>query len=141
MVEFRPGFGTFTGVGKLNLRSPRDSTMGSAKEYWECARECAQLAVETKDREAKSHLLDMARAWTELALLEPVLLGKWAAACHQLIVPRGSIGEPFSLRSRIARDLAVFFLSLTAEIASNAFYPVFIHGRFTPFSTEPATVA
>jgi hypothetical protein len=44
--------------------------MGATKEYWECARECARLAAETKDREAKNHLLIMAQAWTELALLE-----------------------------------------------------------------------
>ena len=44
--------------------------MATTKEYWECARECARLAAETKDREAKNHLLDMAQAWTELALLE-----------------------------------------------------------------------
>jgi hypothetical protein len=40
------------------------------RNNWECARECARLAAETKDREAKNHLLDMAQAWTELALLE-----------------------------------------------------------------------
>ena len=44
--------------------------MGATKAYWECARECARLAAETKDREAKNHFLDMAQAWTELALLE-----------------------------------------------------------------------
>lgn len=44
--------------------------MGATREYWECARECARLAAETPDREAKNHLLDMAQAWTELALLE-----------------------------------------------------------------------
>lgn len=44
--------------------------MGATKEYWECARECARLAAETKDRATKHHLLDMAQAWTELALLE-----------------------------------------------------------------------
>jgi hypothetical protein len=36
----------------------------------ECARECARLAVETRDREEKHHLLEMAQAWTELALFE-----------------------------------------------------------------------
>ena len=44
--------------------------MGATKEYWECAPEYARLAAETKDREAKNHLLNMAQAWTELALLE-----------------------------------------------------------------------
>jgi hypothetical protein len=44
--------------------------MAATKEYWECAQECARLAAETKDRETKNHLLDMAQAWTELALLE-----------------------------------------------------------------------
>ena len=56
--------------------------MGATKEYWECARECARLAVETKDREEKHHLLDMAEAWTELALLEAGVVkgmsGRWA---------------------------------------------------------------
>jgi hypothetical protein len=41
----------------------------------------------------------------------------------------GLIHYAFSLRSRIAGDLAEAFLCLTAEIAGGAFYAVFIHSR------------
>ena len=44
--------------------------MAATKEYWDYARECAQWAVEAKDQLEKDHFLDMAKAWTELALLE-----------------------------------------------------------------------
>ena len=67
---------------ELSFRPRQRSTMGATKQYWEHARECARLAVETKDREEKHHLLDMAEAWTELALLEAGVVkgmsGRWA---------------------------------------------------------------
>ena len=60
--------------------------MGATKEYWECARECVRLAAETKDRETKLHLLDIAQAWTEPALLEAGIVWRnKSAAGHQLI--------------------------------------------------------
>ena len=48
--------------------------MAVTKEYWDYARECAQWAVEAKDQLEKDHFLDMAKAWTELALLEAGLI-------------------------------------------------------------------
>jgi hypothetical protein len=67
-------------------RWQENATMAATKEYWECARECARLAVETKDREAKNHLLDMAQAWTEPALLEAGIVWRnKSAAGNQLI--------------------------------------------------------
>ena len=48
--------------------------MAATKEYWDYARECAQWAVEAKDQLEKDHFLDMAKAWTELALLEAGLI-------------------------------------------------------------------
>lgn len=44
--------------------------MGSSREYWLYARECARWAAETKDREDQDLFLDMARAWTNIALVE-----------------------------------------------------------------------
>ena len=49
----------------------------------------------------------------------------------------GLIHYAFSLRSRIARDLAEAFLSLTAEIAGGARFSSMV---VTPFGSEPATV-
>jgi hypothetical protein len=74
--------------------------MTVTKEYWDFARECAQWAVEAKDQLEKDHFLDMAKAWTELALLEAGLVN-------------GSGGRPQTeaalaptLRSQPARELS-----------------------------------
>lgn len=44
--------------------------MGSTREYWLYAKECARWAAETKNREDQDLFLDMARAWTNIALVE-----------------------------------------------------------------------
>ncbi len=44
--------------------------MGSSREYWLYAKECARWAAETKDQEDQKLFLDMARAWTNVALVE-----------------------------------------------------------------------
>lgn len=44
--------------------------MGSSKEYWEHARECARWAAEAKTIEDQEVLLEMAKAWTNIALVE-----------------------------------------------------------------------
>lgn len=44
--------------------------MGSSREYWLYAKECARWAAETKDQEDQDLFLDMARAWTNIALVE-----------------------------------------------------------------------
>jgi len=44
--------------------------VGSSKEYWEHARECARWAAEAKTKEDQEILLEMAKAWTNIALVE-----------------------------------------------------------------------
>jgi hypothetical protein len=44
--------------------------MGSSREYWEHARECARWAAEAKTTEDHNILLEMAKAWTNIALVE-----------------------------------------------------------------------
>lgn len=44
--------------------------MGSSREYWLYAKECVRWAAETKDQEDQDLFLDMARAWTNIALVE-----------------------------------------------------------------------
>jgi hypothetical protein len=44
--------------------------MGSSREYWEHARECARWAAEAKTKEDQDILLEMAKAWTNIALVE-----------------------------------------------------------------------
>jgi hypothetical protein len=44
--------------------------MGSSREYWQYARECARWAARTKDQEDQDLFIDMAKAWTNIALVE-----------------------------------------------------------------------
>lgn len=44
--------------------------MGSSKEYWLYAKECAKWAAEAKSKEDQDLFFDMARAWTNIALVE-----------------------------------------------------------------------
>jgi hypothetical protein len=44
--------------------------MGSSKEYWLYAKECAKWAAETKNKEDQDLFIDMAKAWTNIALVE-----------------------------------------------------------------------
>jgi hypothetical protein len=44
--------------------------MGSSREYWQYARECARWAAEAKAKEDQADFLEMARAWTNIALVE-----------------------------------------------------------------------
>jgi hypothetical protein len=44
--------------------------MGSSSEYWRYARECARWAAQTKDQEDQDLFIDMAKAWTHIALVE-----------------------------------------------------------------------
>ena len=44
--------------------------MGSSKEYWLYAKECAKWAAETKDKEDQYLFFDMAKAWTNIAIVE-----------------------------------------------------------------------
>jgi hypothetical protein len=44
--------------------------MGSSREYWENARECARWAAEAETKEDHDVLLEMAKAWMSIALVE-----------------------------------------------------------------------
>jgi hypothetical protein len=44
--------------------------MGSSREYWEHARECARWAAEAKTKQDHDILFEMAKAWTNIALVE-----------------------------------------------------------------------
>ena len=44
--------------------------MGSSREYWEHARECARRAEEAKNKEDQDVLREMAKAWAHIALVE-----------------------------------------------------------------------
>ena len=44
--------------------------MGSSREYWLYAKECAKWAAETNNEEDQDLFIDMAKAWTNIALVE-----------------------------------------------------------------------
>jgi hypothetical protein len=44
--------------------------MGSSRKYWQYARECARWAAQTKDEEKQDLFIEMAKAWTNIALVE-----------------------------------------------------------------------
>jgi len=44
--------------------------MGSSREYWLYAKECAKWAAETKNKEDQDLFTDMAKAWTNIAIVE-----------------------------------------------------------------------
>ena len=44
--------------------------MGSSREYWQRAKDCARRATEAKERDAQDLLLEMAEAWRNMALVE-----------------------------------------------------------------------
>jgi len=44
--------------------------MGSSREYWQYAKECARWAAEAKQNDEQELLLEMAKAWTNIALVE-----------------------------------------------------------------------
>jgi hypothetical protein len=44
--------------------------MGCSREYWLYAKECTKWAAETNNKEDKDLFIDMAKAWTNIALVE-----------------------------------------------------------------------
>jgi hypothetical protein len=44
--------------------------MGASQQYRQCARACARWAREAEKREDQEVLLDMAKAWANIALVE-----------------------------------------------------------------------
>jgi hypothetical protein len=48
--------------------------MGSSREYWEHARECARWAAEARNKEDQDILFEMAKAW--IALVESDIASK-----------------------------------------------------------------
>ena len=51
-------------------REVRRKDMGSSREYWLYAKECARWAAETKNKEDQDLFIDMAKAWTNMAIVE-----------------------------------------------------------------------
>ena len=54
--------------------------MGSSREYWLYAKECARWAAETKKQEDQDLFFDMAKAWTNIALVEGDVVKLFAEA-------------------------------------------------------------
>lgn len=48
----------------------RNRAHGSPREYWLYAKECAKWAAETKNKEDQNLFIDMAKAWTNIAIVE-----------------------------------------------------------------------
>ena len=44
--------------------------MGSSREYWQYARDCARWAAEAKHEDEQKLFIEMAEAWTNIALVE-----------------------------------------------------------------------
>ena len=44
--------------------------MGSSREYWLYAKDCAKWAAETKNKDDQDLFSDMAKAWTNIASVE-----------------------------------------------------------------------
>ncbi len=44
--------------------------MGSSQRYFEYARECSRWAAEAEERSTQDLLLEMTKAWTNVALVE-----------------------------------------------------------------------
>ena len=44
--------------------------MVSSREYWQYARECARWAAQSKDQEDQDLFINMAKAWTNIAVVE-----------------------------------------------------------------------
>jgi hypothetical protein len=44
--------------------------MGSSREYWENAQECARWAAKAETKEDHDVLLEMAKAWMSIAFVE-----------------------------------------------------------------------
>ncbi len=54
----------------------RENVMGSSQRYFDYARECSRWAAEAEERSTQDLLLEMARAWTNVALVESDLLSR-----------------------------------------------------------------
>jgi hypothetical protein len=48
----------------------RDDVMGSSRKYWQYARECARWAAESQNKSEQDLLLQIAKAWTNVALVQ-----------------------------------------------------------------------
>jgi hypothetical protein len=51
-------------------KATQEASMGSSREYWQYARECARWAAQSKDQEDQDLFINMAKAWTNIALVE-----------------------------------------------------------------------
>jgi len=57
--------------------------MGSSREYWQYAKECARWAADAKETEEQKLLLEMAKAWTNIALVETDVAKQSALEGHE----------------------------------------------------------
>ena len=48
----------------------RSTIVGSSREYWLYAKECAKWAAQSNNKEDQDLFIDMAKAWTNVALVE-----------------------------------------------------------------------
>ncbi len=55
--------------------------MGSSSAYWQHARDCARWAAESKRKSERDLLLEMAKAWTNVALAEADVARQVALEC------------------------------------------------------------
>jgi len=66
-----------------NVRELRETlVMGSSREYWQYAKECARWATEAKERDEQKLLLEIAKAWTNIALVETDVAKRSALERH-----------------------------------------------------------
>jgi hypothetical protein len=69
--------------------------MGSSRKYWQYARECARWAAQTKDEEKQDLFIEMAKAWTNIALVE--------GRCNEAGSARTTRGFSHARRTRTTR--------------------------------------
>jgi len=77
--------------------------MGSSREYWQYAKECARWAADAKETEEQKLLLEMAKAWTNIALVETDVAKQSALEGHNQIDEKRA--APESLAAGPARNV------------------------------------
>jgi hypothetical protein len=74
--------------------------MASFNEYWQYARACERWAAEAKDRDDQELCLDMAKAWTNIALVESDVAKQSLSDCQ--------VQQPGEGRSVVNKGLLSF---------------------------------
>jgi hypothetical protein len=57
--------------------------MGSSREYWRYARQCARWAKESQSKEDHDVMVDMAKAWVHLAMVDMDVVAEAGEAIQQ----------------------------------------------------------